>query len=1352
MTNKRFCSVITIIFFLFVIVVCSVGCDGDKRSDDNTPNPTPNYTFTVTFDSNGGSSVPSQKVEAGGTVIMPDNPAKDGYVFVGWFKDNVTFEDMFAFGTDGDKVTHDITLYAQWLEPNTLVAEYALSEVVIGYSKGDNPKYVTQNLTLPTKSGSADISWSSNSSAISANGTVMRQAGDVNVTLTARASYNGQTSEAKTFELKVIKKRTRDNSSIIAIGIDEASSGDIEITRNESGDITDVEGHYVSFDIQNADDALDAVTVLREELGIRSPNKELKVSMVTSDAYGAEYQFQQMYKGVKVFGRSLMASTNALGKGDFMHSSFLGSDVLDSANMKVNLTASEAEDKAKASYSGSVKVDTVRTELVVYSLESYDNAPVYAYVVRVYGMSGGDYIDDDVFVNADTGNVILRFTNMYHTRAKTVWQHGIDELSLDVQFPTTEYPIDGKTYLLMYDTMVLNPPVLVYSGDTTGSVVRHIYGEEWNDGQQISAYNNMREIMQWWKASFDRDSLDGRGMLVKVITHERVANETDNAFWNGGYEGIFICDINDTEKYDHSRAIGIDTLTHESTHAVIHYDVGYLPYENATGAINEGYADIFGCLKDRDWRHGWRTANDPRSYEIGITYFKDKTKCLRDARENITISSLSDGKYSTIDEIYSMYKTVTPDSKKNDNNGVHTYCRLITHAAYLMHKGNIPQYSLTWDDLAKVWYKSLRMGLSATSNFHDVRRCVIWAAMEIGFSDEKLAVIKEAFDEVGIQPQKEYFRTIYGTVTSGDSPVLENVRVTVSEKRVSRLFDNKLVSRVMGQKLTTAIGRYFFQLEAGYYHLSFDKEGYNPASSDVKLESSDNVELNIKLTKSNSIRGVVMSSTDKRPLPLVNVKLFAGNSATGTALRSTVTGDDGSYFFDLKTSPSGYYTLLFSKDGYKDATLLINVNGGIKAQAIYLSENEGIFGTVYISPDRTPLDGVTVKLWQGNNTSSLPLKTVTTDSSGKYSLSLKETGAGDYTITLAKTGYKSVTHNVSVPTGTTVWYNAYLEEEGEEEDIPIDEEHFPDKNFREYVKALDTDNSQTLSGQEIALVERINVSNKNISSLKGIEYFTALKYLDCSYNRLTEIEISKNKLLEQLLCSNNQLTEINLTANTMLKRLTCTNNMLKGLDVSSNIALINLECGSEVGSGYDTQEIMTLDLSKNTLLRSLICRKAGLSSLILGKNSVLENVDCQYNDIKVLDLSGCPKLNSSNVMYDSWVRVIYSSPSASYTEVLASLPVFTPEYTGIYTFNVSLDHEIPEDSSLLLLSDSEDLNGVFTCIEFPLNVNVSADFTAGRTYAPIIVAIHEDESQSGGCNVGTWSVMIFLAGMCFMKK
>ena len=86
MNNKRFISTFAMMFILFVAMFGSTGCIGsDHKTFVN------NGTFTVTFDSNGGSEVPSQKVEAGGTVTMPDAPTKDGYVFAGWFTDNVTF-------------------------------------------------------------------------------------------------------------------------------------------------------------------------------------------------------------------------------------------------------------------------------------------------------------------------------------------------------------------------------------------------------------------------------------------------------------------------------------------------------------------------------------------------------------------------------------------------------------------------------------------------------------------------------------------------------------------------------------------------------------------------------------------------------------------------------------------------------------------------------------------------------------------------------------------------------------------------------------------------------------------------------------------------------------------------------------------------------------------------------------------------------------------------------------------------------------------------------------------------------------------------------------------------------------
>ena len=110
-----------------------------------------------------------------------------------------------------------------------------------------------------------------------------------------------------------------------------------------------------------------------------------------------------------------------------------------------------------------------------------------------------------------------------------------------------------------------------------------------------------------------------------------------------------------------------------------------------------------------------------------------------------------------------------------------------------MHKDNNENYGLTWNELGDVWYKSIHMRLSATSGYKDVRRCVVWAAQEV-FADldfetssKKLAVIKAAFKEVGIEGQEENYGTIYGTVTemSRDRKIpVDVVQVTAYEKRL----------------------------------------------------------------------------------------------------------------------------------------------------------------------------------------------------------------------------------------------------------------------------------------------------------------------------------------------------------------------------------------------------------------------------------------------------------------------------------------------------------------------------------------------------------------------------------------
>ncbi|MDR2576337.1 MAG: InlB B-repeat-containing protein [Treponema sp.] len=69
-------------------------------------------TVTVSFDSNGGSSVASQTINSSGTATRPANPTRSGYTFVDWYGDS-RLNTVYDFSTP---VTGDITLYAKWDE------------------------------------------------------------------------------------------------------------------------------------------------------------------------------------------------------------------------------------------------------------------------------------------------------------------------------------------------------------------------------------------------------------------------------------------------------------------------------------------------------------------------------------------------------------------------------------------------------------------------------------------------------------------------------------------------------------------------------------------------------------------------------------------------------------------------------------------------------------------------------------------------------------------------------------------------------------------------------------------------------------------------------------------------------------------------------------------------------------------------------------------------------------------------------------------------------------------------------------------------------------------------------------
>ena len=173
--------------------------------------------------------------------------------------------------------------------------------------------------------------------------------------------------------------------------------------------------------------------------------------------------------------------------------------------------------------------------------------------------------------------------------------------------------------------------------------------------------------------------------------------------------------------------------------------------------------------------------------------------------------------------------------------------------------------------------------------------------------------------------------------------------------------------------------------------------------------------------------------------------------------------------------------------------------------------------------------------------------------------------------------------------------------------VGIDKTNFPDDNFWNYLLEQDYGKDGVLTEAEIRNITVMDVSEKEIKSLKGIEYFTALRTLNCSDNELTELDISGNTALDTLDCSYNELTALDVSKNTELDSLDCSVNELTALDVSKNTALRSLDCGFN--------ELTALDISKNTALTYLRCIGNSLTSLDLSKNMALNKLLCFKNQI-----------------------------------------------------------------------------------------------------------------------------------------
>ena len=211
--------------------------------------------------------------------------------------------------------------------------------------------------------------------------------------------------------------------------------------------------------------------------------------------------------------------------------------------------------------------------------------------------------------------------------------------------------------------------------------------------------------------------------------------------------------------------------------------------------------------------------------------------------------------------------------------------------------------------------------------------------------------------------------------------------------------------------------------------------------------------------------------------------------------------------------------------------------------------------------------------------------------------------------------------------------------------IKVDETTFPDANFRRWLHDMSYGKDYRLTEEEIAGVESITMRNYGITNLKGIEYFTALKNLNCSNNKLTALDLSGCPGLETVNCASNQIASLNVSKNALLTSLDCSRNSpLTELDVSQNAAMTSLECS------YCA--LTMLDVSQNTALTSLSCISNKMTMLDVSQNIELASLNCRSNhSITMLDVSQNAALASLNCENCSNLSELYLPKGTTLTSL-----------------------------------------------------------------------------------------------------
>ncbi|MFK7048511.1 MULTISPECIES: M4 family metallopeptidase [Flavobacterium] len=525
---------------------------------------------------------------------------------------------------------------------------------------------------------------------------------------------------------------------------------------------------FVSFKESSIYKTSDVKTLFKEQLGLRA-NQDLAKMQSDSDNLGFSHDKYQLYhKGIKVeFATYSVHSKN--GRVNSMNGEYYNIGDIDiNPSIKADVALQRAishlgaqeflwDDFAEANAN---KYSKPQGELVLLPIEN--NTIKLAYKFDIYAtkpLSRGD-----VYVDAQNGQILL-----YNATIKHLGEHSHGKRSSEGTYvnmfktntmafvaanaatrysgsQTIETSLSGSSYILS-ETGRGNG-IQTYNmkkGSTYSSAVNFTdadnnwtateYNNTNKDNAALDAHWGAEKTYDYWKNIHGRNSYDNVGAKINSYVH--FGNNYDNAYWDGTR-----MTYGDGSGTYFDALTSLDVCGHEIGHAVCEKTAN-LVYQNESGAMNEGFSDIWGaCIEN------YAQANK-QIWLIG--------EDIERRSGHLALRSMSnpnaEGQPDT-------YKGTNWYSGTGDSGGVHTNSGVLNYWFYLLSVGGSGTndignaFNVTGITIAKaekIAFRTESVYLSSNSNYASARTGAIQAATDLyGAGSPEVIATTNAWHAVGI--------------------------------------------------------------------------------------------------------------------------------------------------------------------------------------------------------------------------------------------------------------------------------------------------------------------------------------------------------------------------------------------------------------------------------------------------------------------------------------------------------------------------------------------------------------------------------------------------------------------------